>query len=81
MKKETTFTEGKIMQPLISSAVMQSISAFAAQNYGAGRMDRAKKALHYGTIVSFVIGLATPISSALQLILCVGFMFVLNRKK
>lgn len=68
MKKETTFTEGKIMQLLISSAVMQSISAFVAQNYGAGRMDRAKKALHYGTIVSFVIGLATPISSALQLI-------------
>lgn len=28
---------------LISSAFMQSISAFVAQNYGAGRMDRAKK--------------------------------------
>ncbi len=158
---------------LISSAFMQSISAFVAQNYGAGRMDRAKKALHYGAIVSFVIGvgmfflsffhgdflagifssdqsvilaaadylkayaidcmftavffcytgfyngigktkfvmvqgiigafgvrvpvsyfmslrpnpslfeigLATPISSALQLILCLGFMFVLNRRK
>lgn len=81
MKKETTFTEGKIMQLLISSAVMQSISAFVAQNYGAGRMDRAKKALHYGALVSFVIGLATPISFSLQLILCLGFMFVLNRKK
>lgn len=158
---------------LISSAFMQSISAFVAQNYGAGRMDRAKKALHYGALVSFVIGvgmfflsffhgdflagifssdqsvilaaadylkayaidcmftavffcytgfyngigktkfvmvqgiigafgvrvpvsylmslrpnpslfeigLATPISSALQLILCLGFMFVLNRRK
>lgn len=41
---------------LISSAFMQSISAFVAQNYGAGRMDRAKKALHYGVLVSFVIG-------------------------
>ncbi len=41
---------------LISSAFMQSISAFVAQNYGAGRMDRAKKALHYGAIVSFAIG-------------------------
>lgn len=41
---------------LISSAFMQSISAFVAQNYGAGRMDRAKKALHYGAIVSFIIG-------------------------
>ena len=41
---------------LISSAFMQSISAFVAQNYGAGQMDRAKKALHYGMAVSFVIG-------------------------
>ena len=41
---------------LISSAFMQSMAAFVAQNYGAGRMDRAKKALHYGAIVSFVIG-------------------------
>ena len=41
---------------LISSAFMQSISAFVAQNYGAGHMDRAKKALHYGVLVSFVIG-------------------------
>lgn len=41
---------------LISSAFMQSISAFVAQNYGAGRMDRAKKALFYGVAVSFVIG-------------------------
>lgn len=41
---------------LISSAFMQSISAFVAQNYGAGRMDRAQKALYYGVAVSFVIG-------------------------
>lgn len=41
---------------LISSAFMQSISAFVAQNYGAGRMDRAKKALYYGVAVSFCIG-------------------------
>ena len=41
---------------LISSAFMQSISAFVAQNYGAGRMDRARNALHYGAAVSFVIG-------------------------
>lgn len=41
---------------LISSAFMQSISAFVAQNYGAGHMDRARKALHYGALTSFVIG-------------------------
>lgn len=42
---------------LISSAFMQSISAFVAQNYGAGRLDRAKKALQYGVAVSFAIGM------------------------
>ncbi len=41
---------------LISSAFMQSISAFVAQNYGAGKMERAKKALAGGIAVSFVIG-------------------------
>ena len=41
---------------LISSAFMQSISAFVAQNYGAGKIIRAKKALHYGIAVSFSIG-------------------------
>ena len=41
---------------LISSAFMQSISAFVAQNFGAGRIDRAKKALYCGAGVSFVIG-------------------------
>lgn len=35
---------------------MQLISAFVAQNYGAGRMDRARKALYCGVCVSFVIG-------------------------
>lgn len=41
---------------LISSAFMQSMSAFVAQNYGAGHMHRARKALHYGVVVSFAIG-------------------------
>ena len=41
---------------LISSAFMQSMSAFEAQNYGAGQITRARKALHYGIAVSFSIG-------------------------
>ena len=41
---------------LMSSAFMQSMSAFVAQNYGAGLMRRARKALHYGIAVSFSIG-------------------------
>ena len=41
---------------LITSAFMQSISAFVAQNYGAGQADRAKKALYGGIGVSFAIG-------------------------
>ena len=95
---------------LISSAFMQSMSAFVAQNYGAGRMDRAKKALYNGigqtkfvmlqgiagafgvrVPVSYLtslrpdtslfkIGLATTMSSVVQLLLCLGFMVILNRR-
>ena len=95
---------------LISSAFMQSMSAFVAQNYGAGRMDRANKALYNGIgqtkfvmlqgiagafgvrvpvsyLMSirpdtslFKIGLATPMSSVVQLLLCLGFMVILNRR-
>ena len=95
---------------LISSAFMQSMSAFVAQNYGAGRMDRAKKALYNGIgqtkfvmlqgiagafgvrvpvsyLMSirpdtslFKIGLAPPMSSVVQLLLCLGFMVILNRR-
>ena len=42
---------------LISSAYMQSMSAFVAQNYGAGRLTRTRKALHYGIAVSFTVGI------------------------
>src|SRR5699024_8620158 len=33
---------------LVASAYMQAISAFVAQNNGAGRPDRSRKALFYG---------------------------------
>ena len=41
---------------LVPSAFMQSMSAFVAQNYGAGKLDRAMKALRYGIITSFLCG-------------------------
>lgn len=41
---------------LVPSAFMQSMSAFAAQNIGAGKFDRAKKTLDYGILISFVFG-------------------------
>lgn len=41
---------------LVPSAFMQSMSAFVAQNIGAGRLDRAKKALWYGIGASLVAG-------------------------
>lgn len=37
---------------LLPSAFMQSLSAFVAQNAGAGRMDRARRALLYGILTS-----------------------------
>ena len=42
---------------LVPLAFMQSISAFVAQNVGAGKMDRAYKALKSTIVVSFFFGL------------------------
>ncbi len=42
---------------LIPSAFMQSMSAFVAQNIGASKYDRAKKALWYGIASSLAVGL------------------------
>ncbi len=41
---------------LVSSAYMQSMSAFVAQNIGARRHDRARKALLCGILSSLVVG-------------------------
>ena len=41
---------------LVPSAFMQSMSAFVAQNAGAGRFDRAEKALRYGILMSLTVG-------------------------
>ena len=48
---------------LVPSAFGQSMAAFVAQNYGAGKMDRAYKALRYGITTSFVIGVVIAIFS------------------
>ena len=42
---------------LVPISFMQSMTAFVAQNYGAGHMDRAKKALKNGITISFVFGI------------------------
>ena len=41
---------------LVPSAYMQSMSAFVAQNMGAGNPIRAKKALKYGVLTAFAAG-------------------------
>lgn len=41
---------------LVPSAFSQAISAIVAQNYGAGKMERAWKSLKYGIAVSFSFG-------------------------
>ncbi len=43
---------------LIPSAYMQSLSAFSAQNIGAGKPQRARRAMGYGMLTSFVFGAA-----------------------
>ncbi len=42
---------------LVPSAYMQSISAFVAQNIGAKKADRARKALLYGVLTSLAVGI------------------------
>lgn len=42
---------------LVPSSYMQSMSAFVAQNIGASKPDRAKKAMYYGMATSFGFGL------------------------
>ena len=41
---------------LVPSAFMQSMSAFVAQNAGAGRLDRARRSLRYGIGLSLAVG-------------------------
>ncbi|MCR4793872.1 MAG: hypothetical protein K5898_01570 [Ruminococcus sp.] len=43
---------------LVPLSFMQSMTAFVAQNYGAGQMKRAKTALKTGIAVSFAFGIA-----------------------
>ncbi len=43
---------------LVPSAFGQSMASFVAQNYGAGRMDRARQALRTGICVSLIFGIA-----------------------
>ena len=43
---------------LVPSAYMQSMSAFVAQNIGAGKPQRARKALFYGIASSLAVGIA-----------------------
>ena len=42
---------------LVPSAFMQSMSAFVGQNYGAGKLDRAIRALFYGIGTSLACGI------------------------
>ncbi len=42
---------------MMPSAFSQSMSAFVAQNFGAGKMDRARRGMVYGMAVSFCFGL------------------------
>lgn len=51
---------------LIPSSLMQSISAFVAQNVGAGKEDRAKKTMLCGMSIGAVIGIAVAIGTWLE---------------
>jgi len=57
---------------LIPLAFMQSISAFVAQNVGAGKMDRAYKALKNTIAVSFIFGIVMFLLSFFEGQLLIG---------
>lgn len=42
---------------IVPGAVMSAVSAFAAQNVGAGRNDRARQAMYVGMAFTFAVGL------------------------
>lgn len=43
---------------IVPSAMMAAVSAFAAQNVGAGRVDRARQSMYVSMLISFAIGCA-----------------------
>ena len=47
---------------LVASAYMQSISAFVAQNNGAGKFERSRRALFYGIKTALLAGLVMGLS-------------------
>jgi Na+-driven multidrug efflux pump len=51
---------------LVPIAFMSAISAFSAQNIGAGLPDRAKKCLKYGIITSLTIGIGLFVMAILN---------------
>lgn len=48
---------------LVPSAFSQSMAAFVAQNYGAGKMERAVTGLKYAILTSFALGILMSILS------------------
>ena len=51
---------------LVPLSCMQAMSAFVAQNIGAGKKERAKKALSYGILISLVLGIVMSYLSFAQ---------------
>lgn len=91
MAKINNFTEGKILSPLIKFAVPILLSQLLQTAYGAVDM------LIIGTfgvripvsylmskevpVSLFHVGLATPSSTLVQIVLCFAYFFALKRKK
>ncbi len=50
---------------LVPSALMQALSVFVAQNYGAGKNDRAKQGLYTCLRIAATLGMITAVSLAL----------------
>lgn len=82
MKKTQNFTEGKIFSPLIRFALPVLLVLFLQTMYGAFgvRLPVSWIMNKQDEVSLFHIGLATPTSTVVQIILC-GVYFVITLRK
>lgn len=80
MSQERNFTEGKILSPLIRFMLPVFLAMFLQAMYGAVDLLIVGKFASLVDVSMFHIGLATPCSTIIQVILCLIWFRMQNRK-
>ena len=79
MKKTNDFTEGSILPKLLGFAFPVLLALFLQAMYGV-RIPVAFLTSRRAGVTLFQIGLATPVSSLVQIILCLGYFSMFHKK-